>query len=209
MELAYIYTIRDVIGDVVQTARKIVQETWNVNKFEASRKSGDFGKAEDVMAKAGAILPKSKKGKNLTESENEAKVDALAAAALGTGKDDAQKKEQKKEEIRKKPYSIEPVSYPQTVLFETDYLLNNLVIKLNVNHPFYKRVIQPLCGDLSDSQADQGKQDIKNAILLLLCSYAKAESMFENHEALFGSLRSYWGTALATALGEYDPEEQD
>lgn len=201
--------IRDVIGDVVRTARKVVQETWNANRSEASRKSGDFGKAEDVMTKAGAILPKSKKGKNLTESENEAKVDALAAAALGTEKDDAQKKEQKKEEIRKKPYSIEPVSYPRTVLFETDYLLNNLVIKLNVNHPFYKRVIQPLCGDLSDSQADQGKQDIKNAILLLLCSYAKAESMFENHEALFGSLRSYWGTALATALGEYDPEEQD
>lgn len=198
--------IRDTIGDVVQTARKIVQEAWNVNKSEASRRSGNFGKAEEVMAKAGAILPKSKKGKDLTEAENEKQIDALASAALGSEKDNAQKREEKKAEIRKKPYSIEPVNYPEMILFDTDHLLNNTVIKLNVNHPFYKNILQPLCGDLSDAEVDQERQDIKNAILLLLFAYAKAESMFDNHEDLFGMLRSQWGTVLATALKEYDRE---
>jgi hypothetical protein len=198
--------IRDVIGDVVQTARKMVQETWNVNRSEESRRSGNFGKAEEIMAKVGAILPKSKKGKNLTESEDEEQVDALASAALGSEKENAQKKEQKKAEIRKKPYSIEPVSYPKTILFDTVHLLNNTVIKLNVNHPFYKSILQPLCGDLSDSAVDHEHQDIKNAILLLLFAYAKAESMFDNHEELFETLRSQWGAALSAALSAYDRE---
>ena len=158
------------------------------------------------MAKAGSILPQSKKGKELTAAEDEKKVDALAAAALGNEKNDIQKKEQKKAEIRKKPYSIEPVNYPKMVLFDTVHLLNNTIIKLNVNHPFYKNVLQPLCGDLSEPEANQERQNIKNAILLLLFAYAKAESMFENHEAVFDNLRSQWGSALATALSEYDRE---
>lgn len=196
--------IREVIGDVVQTARKIVQETWSVNRSEASKRAGNFGKAEEAMAKAASILPKSKKGKNLTESENEQQVEALAAAVLGSERNNTEKKEEKKAAIRKKPYSIEPVSYPKSILFDTVHLLNNTIIKLNINHPFYKSILQPLCGDLTASEEDQERQDIKNAILLLLFAYAKAEAMFDNHEDLFEVLRSQWGTILSTALSEYD-----
>ena len=201
--------IRAAIGDVVQTARRMVQETWNVNRSEESRRSGNFGKAEETMAKTGAILPNSKKGKELTATEEEERVDALASAALGDARDDVQKKEQKKEEIRRKPYSIELVSYPKTNLFDTVHLLNNTIIKLNVNHPFYKNVLQPLCGDWEALEVSQERQNIKNAILLLLFSYAKAESMFDDHEALFENLRSQWGIVLAAALSEYDREEQN
>jgi len=84
--------------------------------------------------------------------------------------------------------------------------LNNIIIKLNVNHPFYKSILQPLFGDLEDAEVNQEHQDIKNAILLLLFAYAKAESMFDNHEDLFEALRNQWGTTLATALSEYDRE---
>ena len=48
----------------------------------------------------------------------------------------------------------------------------------------------------------------KNAILLLLFAYAKAESMFDDHEDLFESLRNQWGTVLAAALNQYDREVQ-
>ena len=87
-----------------------------------------------------------------------------------------------------------------------DFALVRTIIKLNVNHPFYKEILEPLCGNLADSETNQERQDIKNAILLLLFSYVKAESMFDNHEILFEALRSQWGTALATALSEYDRE---
>lgn len=198
--------IREVIGDVVQTARKMVQETWSINKSEASKRAGNFGKAEETMAKAGAILPKSKKGRNLTKSEAEQKIDALASAALGSERNNTEKKEQKKAEIKQKPYSIELVNYPRSVLFDTAYLLDNIIIKLNVNHPFYKSVLQPLCGDLADTEINPEQQDLKNAILLLFFAYAKAESMFDDNENLFDNLRSQWGTVLSTALSEYEPE---
>ncbi len=198
--------IRAAIGDVVRTARKIVQETWNVNRSEKSKKAGNFGKAEEAMANAGSILPKNKKGRELTITEDEEKVDALAAVALGNEKNDLQKKERKKAEIRKKSYSIEPVRYPDTVLFDTVHLLNNTIIKLNVNHPFYKNVLQPLCGDLSEQEVNPEREGIKDAILLLLFAYTKAEAMFDNHEELFSNLRNQWGIVLATALNEYDRE---
>lgn len=200
--------IRDTIGAVVRTARKIVQETWSVNRSEANKRAGSFGKAEETMAKASFVLPRSRKGKNLTTSEDERQVDALASAALGNERGNEERRKAKKAEIRRKPYSIEPVSYPRAVLFDTVHLLNSTVIKLNVNHPFYKDVLQPLCGDLGDAEAEQERQDIKSAILLLLFAYAKAESMFDGHEGLFESLRTQWGAVLATALREYEREQE-
>jgi len=200
--------IREVIKGTVQMARKIVQEDWNKSESEASRQAGKFGEAEETMAKTGRVLPKSKKGKNLTKSENEKKLEDLASATLGIEKENPQKKEEKKAEIRKKPYSIELVNYPRTILFDTVYLLDSIIIKLNYNHPFYQKVLRPLCGDLEKLEVDQERQDIKNAILLLLFAYAKAESMFDDHEALFDNLRSQWGIVLAAALSEYERRDQ-
>ena len=197
--------IRDKIKAVVSSARKIIQATWDKTSSENQKKAGDFGKAEETMKNTGKKLPKSKKGKDLTEEEEDSRAETVAKTALGDeDKKDCKKREQKKNEIKKKPYSILPVSYPSTILFETVYLTDGIIIQLNVNHPFYKKVISPLCGDLDDSKENVAKNSVKDAILLLLFSYAKAESMFENNETLFSTLRAHWGTVLAAALEEYD-----
>ena len=102
--------IKESISTTVKTARQIVQEDWAKQKTAEDAQAGTFGKAEETMAHTESSLPKSKKGKNLTESEDEKRLDALASAALGKDKDDPVKREQKKDEIRKKPYSIELVA---------------------------------------------------------------------------------------------------
>lgn len=200
--------IREVISRTVRTARNIIREDWAKKKMADDAEAGTFKKAEQTMAHAEKSLPESKKGKNLNKRENEHKLDAVVSAALGGEKDDPKKKAKKKDEIRKKPYSIELVSYPPSNLFETVHLLDNIVIKLNVNHPFYENVLQPLCGsqEKEDFTAQQLQQDMKNAIALLLFAYAKAESMFENSEDLFENLRMQWGAALRTALTQYGQE---
>lgn len=203
--------IREAIGTVVDDARKTVQRDWTVQRSTQDRKAGAFGKAEQAMAKAEQSLPRGKKGKNLTPDEEKKQLELLANAALGKEKDNPKKKEEKMAEIRQKPYSIELVNYPRTILFETVHLLENIVIKLNMDHPFYRDVLQPLCGDLDKGEEDgspiqRRQDDMKNAILLLLFAYAKAESMFGDHEDLFESLRSQWGTALAAALSQYERE---
>lgn len=203
--------IREAISDTVETARKMIQEDWAKEKTAEDARAGAFGRAEKTMAHTEISLPKSKKGKNLKKHEDEKRLDTLASAALGEDKDDIAKKEKKKVEIRQKPYSIELVSYPRTTLFEPVYLLNNIIIKLNVNHPFYAKVLQPLCGNLEETAGEapavrQMQQDIKNAILLLLFAYAKAESMYDNHDSVFEGLRTQWGIALTAALGQYSLE---
>lgn len=203
--------IRKAIGAVVDEARKTVQRDWAVKKSAQARQAGAFGKAEQAMAKAEQGLPKGKKGKNLTSAENQKQLELLAKAALGSEKDNAKKRKDKMAEIRQKPYSIELVNYPRTILFETVHLLENIVIKLNMDHPFYRDVIQPLCGNLDqggqdDTPTQRRQDDTKNAILLLLFAYAKAESMFADPEGLLESLRSQWGMALAAALGQYEYE---
>lgn len=201
--------IREVISRTVRTARNIIQEDWAQKKMADEAEADTFEKAEQTMAHAEESLPKSKKGKNLNKRENEHKLEAVASAALGEEKDDPQKKAKKKDEIRKKPYSIELVSYPPSNLFETVHLLDNIVIKLNVNHPFYRDVLQPLCGgqESGNFTTQQLQQDMKNAIALLLFAYAKAESMFEDSEDLFENLRLQWGAALRTALTQYGQEK--
>ena len=115
-------------------------------------------------------------------------------------------REDKKEELKKKPYSIEMVRFPQSILFEPEYLMEKVILKINVNHLFYQKVIQPLCGDLAED-ADEivnEKSKMKDAIMLMLLSYAKAEAMFKNNETLFENLRTNWGTVLSAAVREME-----
>lgn len=205
--------IREKILKTVKTARNIIREDWARKKTAEDAEAGTFEKAEQTMAHAENSLPKSKKGKSLNKRENEDKLDAVASATLGKEKDNPEKRAKKKDEIRKKPYSIELVSYPPSNLFETVHLLDNIIIKLNVNHPFYENVLRPLCesrenGENESISAQRLQQDIKNAVMLLLFAYAKAESMFENSEELFENLRMQWGASLRTALTQYGQENK-
>lgn len=58
------------------------------------------------------------------------------------------------------------------------------------------------------SIADDGYGMNQDTLLLLLFACAKAESMFDNHEDLFGALRSQWGIVLTAALSEYNRDGQ-
>ena len=127
-------------------------------------------------------------------------------------------KDQKKRELESQPYSIVPVSYPQSIFFEPVYLPDRILIKLNINHPFYTEIIAPLCGSVEamneDSDVDLGtsspeQRKVRRAIMLLLLSHAKAESFFDGNKEIdeniktqgevLDNLRSQWGLALGAA----------
>lgn len=202
--------IRAVINSAVRTAQAEIRQDRATAQAERAVKRGAYESAEEAMAKVEPSLPRSQRGRKLTPAEDEAKLDQLASTEMDGTRATAEAKETKKAALRNKPYSIKPVTLPASCLFETTHLLNNIVIQLNVNHPFYKTILEPLCGNLEDETVYDGeKERVKTAILLLLFSYAKAESMFDAPEAarLFDSLRLQWGTALAAALDEYQRGE--
>ena len=85
-----------------------------------------------------------------------------------------------------------------------------MIIKLNTNHAYYQKVIEPLCGDAlkADSAEDSvDKAKARDAIMLLILSYVKARSAMKYTEAnrmLFDNLESQWGSILSAASSKID-----
>lgn len=200
--------IRLEITESIKSLRKIIRADWNKSEADRKKDEGLYDKAEKIMAQTEGVLPRNRKGAELTEEESRKKIDEIVDTAAEQPKSE-EERERRKAELRKKPYIIDPVKYPQNILFETDHALGQIIIHLNVEHPFYRKVLLPLCGPFSE-ESDPGesneKSRMRDAFMLLLLSYAKAEAQFDNNETLFSNLRSSWGSALASAMDRYGSE---
>ncbi len=200
--------IRKEIMQYIPSARKLIRELFAKNEAVSSQSGDVFEAAEKVMAGISYNLPMGINARNMTEEEEECKLDLTAKESLETKRSDRQEQitaeETKKAELRSKPYSVELVSYPKGTLFDTVYTPKAVIIKLNVNHPFYEKVMKPLCGEgvEGDSVVEAvANKKVWDAMLMLLFSYAKAETMFEQvHNPLFDQLKSQWGAILGTAI---------
>lgn len=200
--------LQEVIGPVVKQLRKEISDEFKNNKAKESKKKGSFRGAEEIMEKTSKTIPQAKKGLDISEEEANKKINDIAKSIVVQGKDAEevkQQREEKKKLLKENKYTIEPVSYPQNVFFETDYLLGNIIIKLNINHPFYEKIFVPLCGRIdedNDIEMTLEQQRNRDAILLLILSYAQAEGMFinNNEDLILTNLKTQWGAILATAI---------
>lgn len=200
--------IRDKIWKAVADLRKIIQKDLKGQDPAAEgRQQGVFADAEASMAEAANKLPINRRGSRKTEEQADDELGKVAKEDVSAPTPEA--KERKKEELKGKPFSIVPVTYPKNVFFDTEHILGRIIVKLNTEHPFYKDVFEPLCGTVESMTEDsdlmlgaetEQKIAARKALLLLILSYAKAESTFEGSEALLDNLRSQWGVSLATAL---------
>jgi hypothetical protein len=199
--------IREEIWPSVSGLRAEISRELNQNPATQSKQQSVFADAEEAMAVVEAKLPKGKRGSAKSPDEEDKELSAVAKEDISTVSDE--EKEKKKNELKAKPYSIVPVVFPSNVLFETTHTLGKIIVRLNINHPFYKDVFEPLCGSITSMTEDsdlnlgadtQQKIRARQALLLLILSYAKAESFFENNEQMLENLRSQWGIALATVL---------
>lgn len=201
--------IREKIAPVVNSLRKEIQRDWDKNKADEISENGVFDNVESTMANIVNKLPRSIKGKNISDSEAEERVEETVKSIIPPKDTDEEKfKEEKKKELLEKPYKIELVSYPANIMFENEFILGNIIIKLNVNHPFYTKVILPLCNIKEDYKDEENNaflmvnDKFKDAIMLLLLSYSKAESMFNGNDELFQNFNLQWGTILSAATKE-------
>ncbi|WP_176461635.1 ATP-binding protein [Anaeromicrobium sediminis] len=207
--------IRQVIAPVVESLRKEIQAKMKKTKAENGSKAGIFDSSEEIMKNASSVLAKGRKGTDLSEQEADKRINRIINEVITKGENEEEvnkKRLIKKQEIENKPYKIEPVSYPQNIFFETEHILGKLIIKLNINHPFYQKVFVPICGDIENDTESESeeldniiqKQKIRDAIMLLILSYGKSESIFDNNDDFLRNLRFQWGTALATAINQME-----
>ena len=208
--------IRTKVMEYIPSARKIIQEHFAKSEVAKGKEQNIFEAAETAMADVLHNLPLGISTKNMTPEEEERELSLAAQESLDTKRADKQEKKEaetkKKEELKAKPFSVEPVSYPKSFLFDTVHTPNSVIIKLNVNHPFYEKVMKPLCGiDNEDGpwEASAANKKVWDAMLMLLFAYAKAETMFDqSNNSLFDSLKSQWGAILSVAIeDEYKQSE--
>ncbi|MBY3618571.1 hypothetical protein HGO21_03315 [Acinetobacter sp. CUI P1] len=197
--------IRREIAETVDSLREEIQRDWGKEKVERANKTDAFKDAADVMADADQTQPKGKRGTDVPEEKYEKELDLITDQIV----DEKKTREEKRKELEERPYSIVPVSFPQIFFFETVHMLNKTIVKLNVNHPFYQNVFEPLCGSIEemDEESDiylgtlsDDQRKIRQAFMLLLLSYAKSESFFEGNDQILMNLRNQWGIALANVI---------
>lgn len=148
-------------------------------------------------------------GRKLTREEEIAKIEAILDETIpGESETEADRKK-RKEAIQNQLYTILTVKRPAPVLFEADMLSNGkMVFKLNVNHPFYQKVIGPLGWDALEEESPEdvvNRKQIRDAILLLLMSFAKAKAGIQEVEGDTSSLdqlEERWGVILNAVMNK-------
>lgn len=204
--------LKEQLTGPVTSLRKIIKSDRDQRKAEDIQRKSAFEDAEQLMSELNAVLPKNQVGKTMSPEEEQQKIEEILSQSISRDGHENERLESRRNELLSKMYSIVPVKYPQQILFETGALLGNkLVIKLNVNHPFYQKVIQPLCGNfVEDEDATETYNEnnrVKDAIMLLLMSYAKATATFPDTtetQALLNNLLMQWGTILGSVVMQMD-----
>jgi hypothetical protein len=198
----------------ITSLRKRIKEDRATEKAKQKQAENNFSNAEDIMSELDDIFPMNQSKQNMTEEEENAKIEQILDESENAGGENAASREARRKSLMNKLYSIVTVSYPASVLFETEALLGDkMVIKLNINHPYYQKVIDPLCGEaLKADSAEESveKAKVRDAIMLLLVSYVKAKSVLKDTDTnrlLFGQLENQWGSILSAVSSKIDSAE--
>lgn len=203
--------LKSELTGAITSLRKRIKEDRAVEKAKQNQAKNHFDNVAGIMTDLDDVLPMNQTRNNMTQEEETARIEKILDETAGSTGESAASREARKEAIINNMYSIVTVSYPVSVLFETETLLGDkMVIKLNTNHAYYQKVIDPLCGDVlkSDSADDSvDKAKARDAIMLLILSYVKARSAMKDTDAnrmLFANLESQWGSILSAVSSKID-----
>lgn len=228
--------IKDAVGrDVKDLQDKIRAErkAYRADKLTCAAEADPFVKPEEIMLDASKHMKVIQQGGDKNDKEKSKKksdvLDRIVDKRLDAEKyADNEERAKKKRQLSSLPLVISPrADFFSRALFYPEYLPGQIILHLNVKHPFYTKVLEPLCGQLGIDISDDAlhehvteikneylvhRSEVKNAIFLLLFSLAKGEEellsdythQLSNDDVLLEDvLHNYndtWGAALATAV---------
>ncbi|MBW8304856.1 MAG: ATP-binding protein, partial [Brevundimonas sp.] len=175
--------LRARLSVIVKTARGLLEERWGEVARNDKEHDGEHGPIMGAAAEANKSLPASQ-GPEITEEEVEQELESLAA---DTGRSTEDEKKEYVERIRDMPFVIESVDFPGKMFIDVKHLNNQVIIRLNTRHRFYRELWQPL-QDIADRDpgAVNGDDAVKAArravegLALMVIAYGKAQSMSVN-----------------------------
>jgi hypothetical protein len=198
--------IRHLLAKYMPVARARLEDRWGKAARDEREHSGEHAPIQDAVKEADRTLPKGRVKLPGTESDRQ---QALAELAEDVGKEDEKEKAEYIEQVRDDPFVIESVSFPGQTFIDVQHYANQVLIRLNTRHRFYRELWEPIReiahqdpGTVSGEQAVRAARRTLEALSLLVVAYGKAESMDENPRDSFTDLRNDWGRFLDTLLGK-------
>jgi hypothetical protein len=199
--------IRQRLHRYIPVARKRLEERWGKVAREEREHSGEHAPIQQAVKEADRTLPKSRVKPSDTDTEDHER--ALTDLAEDAGKETEEEQKEYIEQIREDPFVIESVSFPGQTFIDVQHFGNQVMIRLNTRHRFYRELWEPIRdianqdpGAVSGDQAVRTARRTLEALSLLVVAYAKAESQDSNPQDHFTDLRNDWGRFLDTLLGK-------
>ncbi|MDC6168395.1 ATP-binding protein [Paucibacter sp. XJ19-41] len=198
--------LREHLKKHIPTARKLIDETWGVAAREQHEASGEHAALLDAVKDVDAVMPKPR----VEPQEDAPPVDvALKELAEDAGFTKPEEQQKYIEDKKKLPFVIESVNFPGNIFLSTTHVADQVIIRLNTRHPFYREMWEPLKaisqrdpGTVSGDEAVKAARRSVEAMTLLLIAYGKAESMNPNPVEQYGDLTQFWGQFLGTLLNK-------
>jgi hypothetical protein len=103
---------------------------------------------------------------------------------------------------------LESIDYPGKQFIDVKTINNQVIIRLNTRHRFYRELWQPLTqiaetspGAVSGGDAVKAARRAVEGLALMVVAYGKAISMSETPDE-YEDFTSYWGQFIDTLMGK-------
>ena len=115
-----------------------------------------------------------------------------------------------KAKIEQQPVTIVPDTWPGQEFIETKHLGSNVLVRINMSHPFYTEIYSKLvAAEKQENEDDQKKEMarvVRNGIDLLIIGYARGEGQYED-PSVCDSLRTNWGLELRDLIQHWTKKQ--
>lgn len=199
--------LRKELQQHVAAARKELEAIWGQVAQETRETEGEHAPVVDAVKAADLTLPKGRVEEKLPPDEVEQKLRDIARDVVG--EEDEKKQEEYVAKIRELPFVLESVSFPGNMFIDVQHINNQVIIRLNTRHRFYREMWEPIksiahrdAGSVSGAEAVQTARRTLEALTLLVIAYGKAESMHPTPTHQYSELVMYWGQFLDTLMGK-------
>ena len=192
----------------VHLARKMIRRRWSLTDTENAAQRNEHQDTMNIVAELAQTSPRGWAGMDVSESRADEIIEAALKDMQVDPAQDPALAEDKRRQLRDAPVSLITSDWPGCEMFEIDHLYGKPIVKLNTRHSFLREIYCKLRmvedGNIEWSKQDLMKlcRDTRRALDLLVMAYAKAESMSENAENLYGGLKTYWGDFMERYMNE-------
>jgi hypothetical protein len=195
--------IRELLKKAIPQARKLLDDRWGTEVKETKAHAGEHGPIMEAVADADKALPRSR-ATGTTPEEAEQERQALARDA---GASTVEEERAYADRVRHLPFVIESVDFPGKMFVDIRHLDNQVFIRLNTRHRFYRELWKPMA-DLAenvegtaDEATTRAASRAVEALSLMIVAYGKAQSM-DSDPNRYEDLTSYWGQFIDTLMGK-------